>query len=126
MQLISYNIKINSKDLSDTIDIPSIRVSIEDVLYSHGQLVSMNFLGENTQTNNPSSKTESSIIKKFWEFYRDSVRSLLRSILYISAASLLTLLLYIGLIVVKNAIENQVDEIKDVISPTPVTSQLDE
>ena len=28
-------------------------------------------------------------------------------------------------IVVKNAIENQVDEIKDVISPTPVTSQLD-
>ena len=28
-------------------------------------------------------------------------------------------------IVVKNAIENQVSEIKDVISPTPVTSQLD-
>ena len=28
-------------------------------------------------------------------------------------------------IVVKNAIENQVKEIKDVISPTPVTSQLD-
>ncbi|MEE1129806.1 MAG: methanogenesis marker 7 protein [Methanobrevibacter sp.] len=28
-------------------------------------------------------------------------------------------------IVVKNAIENQVDEIKNVISPTPVTSQLD-
>ncbi len=28
-------------------------------------------------------------------------------------------------IVVKNAIENQVPEIKDVISPTPVTSQLD-
>ena len=28
-------------------------------------------------------------------------------------------------IVVKNAIENQVREIKDVISPTPVTSQLD-
>lgn len=28
-------------------------------------------------------------------------------------------------IVVKNAIENQVDEIKDVISPAPVTSQLD-
>ena len=28
-------------------------------------------------------------------------------------------------IVVKNAIENQVDEMKDVISPTPVTSQLD-
>ena len=28
-------------------------------------------------------------------------------------------------IVVKNAIENQVEEIKDVISPTPVTSQLD-
>ena len=29
------------------------------------------------------------------------------------------------MIVVKNAIENQVSEIKDVISPTPVTSQLD-
>ena len=28
-------------------------------------------------------------------------------------------------IVVKNAIENQVSEIEDVISPTPVTSQLD-
>ena len=28
-------------------------------------------------------------------------------------------------IVVKNAIENQVDEIKDIISPAPVTSQLD-
>ena len=28
-------------------------------------------------------------------------------------------------IVVKNAIENQIREIKDVISPTPVTSQLD-
>ena len=28
-------------------------------------------------------------------------------------------------IVVKNAIENQVREIEDVISPTPVTSQLD-
>ena len=28
-------------------------------------------------------------------------------------------------IVVKNAIENQVEEIKNVISPSPVTSQLD-
>lgn len=103
-----YDVKVEASKFGNTIKLYKIRVSIEDVLYSDDPLLSINFIGEDTKlkkdlhVDDPNKQV--SLFQKSWNTYRDIVRSLLKVFLYFSAAALITILLLIGLIVVKNVI----------------------
>ena len=101
-----YDIQIDSADFGNSIKLPGIRVSMEDVLYSKDPMLSINFLiKDNNLTKDlmvDDPNTQISDFQKFWNFYRDCVRSLLHVFLYIAAATLITLLLYIALVIVRN------------------------
>lgn len=103
-----YDVEVDSKDFGKTIVLPAIRVSVEDVLYSEDPLLGINFLGNDTTLKQDPTVDDTQIqvsdFQKRWNTYRDIVKSFLKVFLYFSAAILITLLLYISLIVVKNGI----------------------
>ena len=99
-----YDVEVNAEDLGNTISLPAIRVSIKDVLYSEDPMLGINFLGKDMKTNPSVNNNQNSNSQSRWEKYRDIVKSLLKVLLYFSAATLITLMLYISLIVVKNVL----------------------
>lgn len=111
-----YDIKIDASELLSNEKLPCIVTSIEKILYSNDGIFDINFLGESTNTDENSSKKEnkndevSDVEKKSSEgakWLRNAVRTIFKVSLYISAACMLTLLIYMSVVTVSKGISEK-------------------
>ena len=99
-----YDIKIDASELLLNEKLPCIVTTIEKVLYSDDGIFNIDFLG-NTSSSKDNSSTEKSDKNK--SFIRNNVRVILKVLLYISAAAMLTLLIYMSVITVSKGISEK-------------------
>lgn len=93
----SYDVKIDAQALISNERLPAgIKTTIEDVLYDSKGLHSIDFFG--SESNSDEQKDED------FETIRDMVRNVYRVLLYIAAAGMLTVLIYMAIITVTSGI----------------------
>ena len=90
-----YDFLIDLNDIKDDEEIPAFQTSVDTILYGKEDILKVNFFDEN---NNNSSE--------FWVKFRNIVLYIYRITLYIAAALMLTLLIYIAIILVSSSITN--------------------
>lgn len=92
----SYDIIIDSSKLKDDEEIPIIQTSIDTIMYGNEgflKILDINFLIPENSGNDPT-----------WTIISNAVKTIFKITLYISAAILLTLLIYIAILIVSSGI----------------------
>ena len=89
-----YDIEIDARNMIENERVPYIQTSIDTVLYEDNDLFDIDFFGINSGNNE----------NEAWNFISNLVKTIFRITLYISAACLLTLLIYIGVTMVSSSI----------------------
>lgn len=84
-----YDVKIESKDLIDSIKLPVIQASLESVLYESDGLTDINFLNDSTTNTNSG-----------WLRIQGVVTTFYRVFLYLAAIIMITTLIYMAIIVI--------------------------
>ena len=106
----NYDLEIDASNLKSDAEIPVIQASFDYVLYGNGAFSNINFLG--LKDNDSKSKLkytnleETSKNNKRWTNLSNLAKNFLRVSLYIATASLLTLLIYFAVVIVKRSISN--------------------
>ena len=106
-----YDVEIKKEDLQDDIKFPVIQASMDYVLYGEGEYSSINFFGLKSTNYDMNLKyvniTEKSKSQARWDKISNMVKDFLKVAIYISAATLLTLLIYFAVVIVKGAISSK-------------------
>lgn len=106
-----YDIKIEKKDLDTNVGIPVIQITNEYLLYGDSYYSNIDFFGLNQNLSNIEIKfpyREEMINKKnTWELIINIAKTFLKVTLAFGAATLLTLMIYIGIIIVKRGISEK-------------------
>lgn len=91
-----YDILIDATDFIENEKLPCIQTSIDTVLYSSEGLLDINFFNDN-----------SSNISGTWNKISEIVRNFFRVFLYVAMAAMLTVLIYIGVVLVVTSISKK-------------------
>lgn len=95
-----FDVKIDAKKFADTEKLPCIRTSIDKVLYGSNDFLSIDFFDINDSENT----------SEGWKNIQSIVQTFFRMTLYISAACLLTLLIYIATVIVTSSISPKLNK----------------
>lgn len=93
----NYDVLIDARDLIDNEQLPCIETSIETVLYGDDDLLSIDFLRDNSQNSS----------EEWKKVISNPVQAFFRVLLYMSLAMMLTLLLYMAVMMVRAGISNK-------------------
>ena len=103
-----YDILIEKNDLDADAGLPIVQVTNEYLLYGDSYYSSIDFFGLNEQLSNINLKFpyRAKLLeqKKIWDLFSNFVKTFLKVSLIFGAATLLTLMIYIGLIIIKRGI----------------------
>ncbi len=106
----NYDLEIDASNLKSDAEIPVIQASFDYVLYGNGAFSNINFLGLKDNDSKSNLKytnlEETSKNNKRWTNLSNLAKNFLRVSLYIATASLLTLLIYFAVVIVKRSISN--------------------
>ena len=106
----NYDLEIDASNLKSDAKIPVIQASFDYVLYGNGAFSNINFLGLKDNDSKSNLKytnlEETSKNNKRWTNLSNLAKNFLRVSLYIATASLLTLLIYFAVVIVKRSISN--------------------
>ena len=107
----SYDIKIEKNDLNSDAGIPVIQVTNEYLLYGDSYYSSIDFFGFNQYLSDIEIKfpfrEEILSNKKKWDFLSNTVKLFLKVTIAVGSATLLTLMIYIGFLIVKRGISEK-------------------
>ena len=98
----SYDVKIDAQSLVSNERLPAgIKTTIEDVLYNSKGLMSIDFFGNKTDSDEQKSEKYTNI--------RTAVRSVYRIFLYVAVAGMITVLIYMAIVIVISGISPDYD-----------------
>ena len=103
-----YDIKIDAQDLISNERLPSgMQTTMEDVLYNtKWWVLGVDFFGKTEETED--SNTDD-LFKKGYEGVRDIVRNVYRVFLYIAAAGMFTVLIYMAVVIVTSGVSPKLE-----------------
>ena len=98
----SYDVKIDAQSLISNERLPAgIKTTIEDVLYNSKGLMSIDFFGNKTSSDEQKNEKYINI--------RNAVRNVYRILLYVAVAGMLTVLIYMAVVIVTSGISQDFD-----------------
>ena len=104
-----YDIEIDAKDLKEDVEFPVIQASLDYILYGNDEFSNIDFLGLNDSFSGGikyQDLTEMTNRHTAWLNLSNLGKSFLRVSIYIGTASLLVLLVYFAIVIVKGSISD--------------------
>lgn len=99
-----YDVLIEAKELIRNEQLPNRTTGIEEILYQNKGLIDINFLGNNSDDEDESTGLGTDNVDEHDDFIKPLVRNAYKVILYLSMASMLSVLIYIAFTVVISSI----------------------
>lgn len=92
-----YDVLIDARDMIDNEKLPCVESSIESVIYSEDDLLSIDFFGVNSSNKS----------KKWKTYISGPVKAIFKVLLYISLALMITFLIYMAILMVSSGISKK-------------------